>query len=192
MTRLLSLALLGALVAALCAASAPVPRPSGEYAIHLPDGNELLLSHFRGKVVVLAFVLTTCPHCQETSQLLSKLYQEYGPRGFQPIDVAFNEDALLRVPSFVKSFNLNFPVGAATREQVLDFLKVPQNEVTRLMVPQLVFIDRKGVVRFQSTPAATEHMHDEKTLRANIELLLNEGAAPKKPVSSAKAKKGAS
>ena len=32
----------------------------------------------------------TCPHCQAASKLMTKLQEEYGPRGFQAIDVAIN------------------------------------------------------------------------------------------------------
>ncbi len=64
---------------------AEVPRPAPELVIRQVNGKQLLLSQYRGKVVALEFLQTTCPHCQTCSALLNKMYQEYGPRGFQPI-----------------------------------------------------------------------------------------------------------
>ena len=72
-------------VAALCALAAfateTLPRKAPEFVIKLPNGPQKLLSQYRGKVVVLEFLITTCPHCKDTSRLMSKLQTEYGPRG---------------------------------------------------------------------------------------------------------------
>ena len=56
------------------------------------DGHQTLLSSYRGKVMALLFVHTTCPHCQHASQVFTEIQKEYGPRGFQALDVAFNDD----------------------------------------------------------------------------------------------------
>lgn len=46
-------------------AAGPVPRPTKEFTIILPSGQQKLLSSYRtGKVVMIAFMFTTCPHCQ--------------------------------------------------------------------------------------------------------------------------------
>jgi cytochrome oxidase Cu insertion factor (SCO1/SenC/PrrC family) len=55
--RILSAILLLALSA--LSAPAPAPRKSPEFAIQMPDGTQTLLSHYRGKVVLLAFFYTT-------------------------------------------------------------------------------------------------------------------------------------
>ncbi|HKW98151.1 MAG TPA: hypothetical protein VJN43_10485 [Bryobacteraceae bacterium] len=36
-----------------------VPRPAGEFVISMNDGRQILLSHYSGKVVLLAFMFTT-------------------------------------------------------------------------------------------------------------------------------------
>jgi hypothetical protein len=50
---LTALALLGAVFAA------DIPRTAPEFAVHLPDGNQALVSSYKGKVLCLAFILTT-------------------------------------------------------------------------------------------------------------------------------------
>jgi len=49
------------LLAAIClpAICAEVPRKSPEFVIMPPDGKQVLLSSYRGKVVCFLFILTT-------------------------------------------------------------------------------------------------------------------------------------
>lgn len=42
-----------------CSFAAKAPRKSPEFAITTPDGKQLLLSSYRGKVVCFLFILTT-------------------------------------------------------------------------------------------------------------------------------------
>jgi peroxiredoxin len=151
---------------------AVVPRPAPEFVIKTPDGRQVLLSQFRGKVVALEFLFTTCPHCQNCSQIMERVYKDLGPRGFQPLGAAFNPDAQLLVPEYVRQFSLTFPVGASPREPVLDFLQ--HSEVMRFLVPQLVFIDRKGVIRLQTSGEDDFFKEEEKNMRAEVEKLLAE------------------
>src|SRR4051794_15722031 len=44
--------------------TAPVPRKAPEFVFNIQDGSQLLLSSQKGKAVVVAFMFTTCPHCQ--------------------------------------------------------------------------------------------------------------------------------
>src|ERR1700690_4643496 len=100
-----------------------IPRKAPELAVQMADGQQLLLSQFRGKVVMIDFVHTTCPHCQNASAIVEGLYKEYGPRGFQPLGVAFNDNASLLVPEFVRMLGLTYPVGVASRDTVLEYLQ---------------------------------------------------------------------
>lgn len=177
-------AILGLGLGAFSLLGAEVPRPAPELAIKLPNGQQLLLSQFRGKVVALEFLLTTCPHCQQASRLMNQLYKEYGPRGFQPLGVAFNDMAMMLVPEYVKDLQLTFPVGVGTRESVIDFLQHPR--IMRMLVPQMVFIDRKGVIRAQYGGDDPFFQNEEKNMRAQIEALLREGSGTKQPSGTGK------
>ena len=52
-------------------ATPPVPRKSPEFTITDPSGKPILLSSLRGKIVVMPFMFTTCPHCQREAQMLT-------------------------------------------------------------------------------------------------------------------------
>jgi cytochrome oxidase Cu insertion factor (SCO1/SenC/PrrC family) len=153
--------------------SRSTPRRSPEFVIHLANGKEMLLSSLRGQVVALMFVHTTCPVCQHASQVFTKLYYEYGPRGFQPIDVAFNSNANLYVPDFVKNFDIRYPVGFSTTEEVAEYLNFPSGE--RFTIPQIVWIDSSGYIR-AATPlkGGDDEMLTEPYWRNMIETLLKE------------------
>src|SRR5438477_6678599 len=92
-------------------ATPPVPRKAPEFTIVEPSGKQTLLSSYKGKVVCIEFLHTTCPHCQDTSRIFSKLQHELGPRGVQFIGIAFNDNAALLTDGFVKQFNVAYPVG---------------------------------------------------------------------------------
>lgn len=156
------------------AIAAEVPRKAPELAIQLPTGQHVLLSQFRGKVVLLEFVYTTCPHCQASSTIVERLYKELGPRGFQPLAMAFNPDAEKLVADFTRQLGLTFPVGFGARDTVIEYLQYPM--VQPVYVPQMVFVDRKGVVRAQHGGEDDFFKNQEANLRTQIEALLQEPA----------------
>lgn len=154
----------------------PVLRHSPEFVLRYNDGHQTLLSSYRGKVIGLLFVHTTCPHCQHTSQIFTQYQKEYGARGFQALDVAFNAMANLYVPEFVKTYGIGYPVSFAPPEQVMDYLQFSM--MTRYVVPQIVWIDRKGEIRSQTPPAGDDNsQYQESYWRNMIETLLKEPAS---------------
>ncbi|MBV8812296.1 MAG: TlpA family protein disulfide reductase, partial [Acidobacteriaceae bacterium] len=92
----------------LLAADAANVRKAPELAFTIPGQGPKLLSQYRGKVVALEFIFTTCPHCQAASRLMTKLQNEYGQRGLQVLDVAVNQNADLLVENFQKDFQTSF------------------------------------------------------------------------------------
>jgi peroxiredoxin len=172
MVRVLAVAALALGSLWLPATAAEVGKPSPEFAIRYNDGSQKLVSSFRGKVVCLLFVHTTCPHCQHASQVFSQLNTEYGAKGFQPLAVAWNDMASMLVPDFIKEFHINFPVGFAPREEVLTYLGF--SVMDRTVVPQIAWIDRKGIVRSQTPALGDETKLKEPYWREMIETLIKE------------------
>ena len=176
-------------------AAAPVPRPTKEFTVTLPSGKQNLLSSYHGKVVMTAFMFTTCPHCQALSKIITKLQAELGPRGFQALGVTFNDEVNTPNPAanaqvtgaFVKEFEVGFPVGFASRDSVLSYLGV--SSIDSWVVPQVVIIDRKGVIRAQSASRGTADLQTETYLRKFLGDLLDEGGAKSAAPSKAPAKK---
>lgn len=176
-------------------AASPVPRPSKEFTITLPSGKQTLLSSYRGKVVMMACMFTTCPHCQALSKIITKLQGELGSRGFQAVGVAFNDEvntpnsaANAQVTSsFINEFGVGFPMGYAPRPSVMSYLGL--SDIERWVVPQVVIIDRKGVVRAQSAAQGTADLQTESYLRKYLGELLDEGGAKSATPTKSPAKK---
>lgn len=155
-----------------------VPRPAEEFAIGLNNGGQLLLSQYSGKVVLLMFMFTTCPHCQRTTQVLNGIAAEYPPRGVQIIGAAYNPDADKLVPGFIAQFRPAFPVGYTNREQVMQYLQHPASKP--MYVPEILFIDRNRIIRGQYTGSDDFFKDQEKNIRAMLDALLKEPVAAKK------------
>jgi thiol-disulfide isomerase/thioredoxin len=164
----------------LIAADANPSRKAPELAFTVPGQGQKLLSQYRGKVVALEFIFTTCPHCQAASKVMSKFQREYGPQGFQAIDVAVNDNADLLVENFVKDYQVAFPVGWMSKDQMLSFMGFKDG---RFVVPQMVLIDRKGNIRYQ-TPALENEDWDklmkEDAIKQHIEELLGSSSSAKR------------
>ncbi len=155
-------------------------RKAPELTFIVPSEGQKTLSQYRGKVVALEFIFTTCPHCQAASHVMTKLQQEYGARGLQVIDVAVNPNSDLLVDDFAKEQKVNFPVGWTPSDTMTKFMGFSKD---RYVVPQLVLIDRKGFIHYQ-TPAIENEKWDalmkEETIRQHIEQLLSESGAATK------------
>lgn len=167
-----------------------VPRPSPEYAVKMGKGQELLLSKYRGKVVAVEFLLTTCPHCQKTAQHLEKLSAELGKQGFQAVGIAINleEKDQAQLQQFIQEYKLTFPVGVApNRESVNEYLQL--SLMSRMLMPQMVFIDRKGVIQAQySGDSPFFGDNQEQNLRTLIQQMLKEPAVVSSTRTGAKAR----
>jgi peroxiredoxin len=156
-------------------AAAPVPRPSPALTIVGSEGQETQLASFKGQVVVVEFLLTRCPHCWHLAETVTKLQKELGPRGLKILGVAFDAD--MNAPlltDFLKRSKVTFPVGYTTSDKVDSYLGREGKE--RFQVPQIVVLDRAGVIRAQSHPIGEKDLEGEASLRKLLDGLLAEPA----------------
>ena len=156
-------------------AGPPVPRKSTEFTSTDPSGKPMLLSSLRGKIVVMPFMFTTCPHCQHEAQMLTKLQREFASRGVVMLGTVFNDANAALAAQFVKEFNIGFTVGFATRDQVVSYLGL--SVMDRWVVPQVAIIDRKGNVVAQSEATGSAELQDEAYIRNFLDRLVKEGGA---------------
>jgi len=150
---------------------ASTPRPLADVTIPMSDGKKVRLSQYRGKVMVVAIVSTTCDHCIASLQVLSKLQKEYGPSGFQAVGVAANDEAQSNLAGFIR-LQIALPVGYLDHNstmQVFDFK--PDDHP---FVPMYLFVDKKGTVRFQYAGKDDFFNAEEKNTRILIEALLKQ------------------
>jgi peroxiredoxin len=140
-------ALVSLLAASTLSTAAEPVRPSPPFSIMRIGSAPLKLSQYKGKVVALAFIYTTCPHCQNLTTTLNQIARDYAARGVQVLECAFNDDAVQNMPEFIKQFNPAFPVGFAPRAAVMSYLQYTITDTRPLYVPHMIFIDRAGIIR---------------------------------------------
>jgi peroxiredoxin len=155
-------------------AAAQVPRGSPEVTIVDTSGKTTALSSFKGQVVVIEFLLYRCPSCLRMAQTINKLHGEMADRGFRPIGIVFDDGVTEPVVrDLMQLLKLNYPVGYTTSDQVDRYLG--RAGVIRFQVPQVVVIDRAGVIRAQSRPSGEADLTNESYLRNLVRELLDEG-----------------
>jgi len=122
------------------------------------DGEEISLSRFEGKVVLLDFWATNCPPCLEEMPNIKAIYSDWHDKGFEVIGVSLDFDASI-VEQFAKRNDISWPmiVDEATVEGLRERYHVPK-------IPALFVIDQSGNV-YQSDVRGQD-------LRKTVESLL--------------------
>jgi peroxiredoxin len=165
----------------ICAATlvtAQGPRRAPGFALPDVKGDVKDLNDYRGKVVVLEFMQTTCPHCADFVAKLKDIQQKYGDK-VQILSVVFPPDDQNAVKQYIAGHGISYPVlfdcgqmgYSYIRKQTVDF-------------PHVYLIDRNGMIRndWVQTPT-TMDIFEGNGLAAEIDRMLTNGTptAPKKP-----------
>ena len=133
---------------------APTPATPGNEAVPmtLPPGvldaemksvngdEPIKLSNYSGKVLLVNLWATWCGPCRRETPELVKLHQEYRERGLEIVGLS-TEDPIASqqsVQEFVRSYNVGYPVGWATRDVAITLMK------GRNSIPQSFIVTRDG------------------------------------------------
>ena len=165
------------------------PRPAPEFVYNLLNKKQVLLSSYKGKLVVFACLSATCPHCQAFVPGLNEIQKDYGPRGVAVVAALFNPDAEVTLPGFVQQFKPEFPLGWSTREIVHAWLGY--SFMRQTYVPIVAIIDKKGTILEQYTGEDKFMVEPKPAVRARLDALLGSasiGAGAKKTVAATKKK----
>ncbi len=123
------------------------------------SGQQLHLSEYRGKVVLLDFWATWCDPCREEIPHFVELQNEYRDRGLQIVGVSM-DDGPEPVRDFYQRFKMNYPVvmGNATTGELYGGV---------LGLPIAFLIDRDGRIYSKHIGAT-----DVSVFERDIETLL--------------------
>jgi len=180
------IALAAASVVAVSAAE--LPRPATTLQWKTADGQTVDLSKYKGKNVLIEILSTTCPHCQETAGMLSRILGDFPAKDLQVLGVAINDDA--NVADFTQRFNVKFPVGKGNRDQAFGFLQ--QSVMRSFYFPGLVFIDPSGNIQAQynGTDGFIQN-GQEANIRAQLKKMVSatSSARPSNPTSKTRSRK---
>jgi cytochrome c biogenesis protein CcmG/thiol:disulfide interchange protein DsbE len=141
---ILCLCLVGVFFLAHCAKEKKSPSAlAPDFTLKTLDGQEIILSQLKGKVVLLDFWATWCGPCREAIPHLIQLYKAYRENGFEVIGMSLDKGDGEVVRNFAKSMDIPYPVVIATEEVVRNY------RVTS--IPTTFFIDKEGKIRQRIT-----------------------------------------
>ena len=113
----------------------------------LPDMNlkQYDPQDFRGKVLVVEFMQTTCPHCQRFSQILDEAAKKYAGR-VTVLSVVNPPDNADNVKRYMTENKLSVPILFDCGQVASSYLQAsPSNP--NFQIPHVFLIDAQGMIR---------------------------------------------
>jgi peroxiredoxin len=131
----------------------------------------------RGKVVIVDIMRTSCPHCLAVAQNLERVKAKFGSR-VAIMSIVNPPDNQQAVSRYLVANKLTNPVLFDCGQVSAVYLKVtPQNP--SITIPHIFIIDQQGMIRNDFAYSdATKGLLEGDGLSAEVEKLLNRGAAP--------------
>jgi len=123
---------------ALAAEAKPAAEggPAPDFSLPDLEGRRVRLSDYRGRVVLLHFWATWCPHCVKEMELLEKSREDGTGKGLSPV-VAINlGEPVRRVEKFVRKLGLSYPVLLDGRGRVAQAYGVVGLPATIVVSPE--------------------------------------------------------
>jgi thiol-disulfide isomerase/thioredoxin len=113
-------------------------KPVSDAAVTRPDGSEVRLSDYRGKVVLLNFWATWCAPCRHEMPSLDRLEAELGGDSFAVVPVATGRNSVPGIEKFFAEVDVtHLPI-------LLDPKQAMAREMAILGLPITVLIDAEG------------------------------------------------
>ncbi|MEX2090134.1 MAG: TlpA disulfide reductase family protein [Bacteroidota bacterium] len=102
-----------AIIIGLLAPAAPEPAfpEAPNFKLVMLDGTTVEFNKLNGKVVVLNFWATWCGPCKAEIPGFLEVYNKYREEGLEIVGISLDQGPAAEVRSFVKRYNINYPVG---------------------------------------------------------------------------------
>ncbi|MBV9507357.1 MAG: TlpA family protein disulfide reductase [Acidobacteriia bacterium] len=154
----------------LCAAalfSADFSRRAPGFSLPDVKTQQHDLADYRGKVLILEFMQTTCPHCAAFSSVLNQVQQKYGDR-VAVLSVVNPPDAQPQVNSYIATHKVNYPVLFDCGQVAYSYLRTASFDI-----PHVYLIDANGGIRedFGYTDA-TKEIFEGKGIFSHLDAML--------------------
>ena len=129
-------------------------RPAPAFRLLDTSGRAVSLADYKGKLLVVEFMNTTCPHCQKFAPVLESVQTRFkGKVGV--VSIATHPDNARTVAEFAKTYKVSFPILLDPQNTAAqDYLK-PGPPNYGFSIPHLFLIDSSGFIRDDFTQNAS-------------------------------------
>lgn len=160
----------------LCATAflaAAADRRAPGFSLVDSKGIEHDLADYRGKLVLLAFIQTTCPHCATMADNLQQAQEKFGDK-IAVLAIVNHPDDPPKVQSFIAGHKITFPILFDSGQMAYSYVLT-----SNLQYPRLFVIDAGGTIKmdYEYSPLTREVL-EGNGLEPAISRML--AAAPKK------------
>lgn len=133
-----------------------------DFTLKDASGDDLKLSAYKGKAVLLNFWATWCHGCKLEIPWLMEFQDKYKKSGFAVVGVAMDDDGWKSVKPFVEEKKMNYPVVVGNEEL--------GNRYGLSSMPMTFLIDREGKIA-----ATYVGVVDKEACEYQIRRLVGEG-----------------
>jgi peroxiredoxin len=167
--------ILTTLLCATAFVAAAADRRAPGFSLVDSKAQEHDLADYRGKLVLLAFIQTTCPHCATFAEILQQAQEKFGDK-IAVLAVVTPPDDPGKVNAFMAGHKITYPILFDSGQMSYSYV-LSQN----LAFPQLFMIDAGGIVRAEHLYGPlTRDIFEGSGLGPAITRMLNGGTPPKK------------
>jgi peroxiredoxin len=156
-------------------AADPVRRAPG-FCLIDTTGQWQDLADYRGKVVLLEFMQTSCPHCAALVSVLTGLHQKYGDK-LAVLSVALSPDTPQAMQQFASGHKLSYPLMLDMGQVAVSYVRAGS-----INFPTVYLIDGSGMIRdhWEYTPLTASAFEGGGIAKAVDKLMAGAPAAPPK------------
>ena len=117
-----------------------------------------------------------------STRTLKVIQKDYTARNVQVLECVFDPNASTNYPMFLKALEPSFATGYTTDDAVKKYLQWSDARDGSLMVPYMIFIDARGIIRGDFSGKDGFFRDGDKSIRAELDKMT-------KPPAKAAAKK---
>lgn len=146
----------------------------------LPDSSlqQYDAQDYRGKILLVEFMQTSCPHCREFSKILQQLPAKYGDR-VAVLSVVNPPDTQTTVLRYIAEHKVSNPILFDCGQVAASYVKAGPGNST-LNIPHLFVIDAQGMIRSDfSYGPMTRGIFEGEDLFTLLDRMLTPAAKPK-------------